>query len=152
MSEQPLRVLLALDDPSQRELLAKYLRNECGYVVDEVATSNELRARIDGAQGQYDVVVLDDRLRSALDQDLEPIGIALVAEIKARYSATECILLASEGSHSGTEALRAGAYSCIHRPVDREELAVLRDQDCAGDCERDARRGYLRDSSSPGIL
>src|SRR5438874_10592953 len=62
MSEQPLRVLLALDDTSLRELFAKYLCCECGYLVDPAATGDALRAQIDGAQGQYDVVVLDDRL------------------------------------------------------------------------------------------
>jgi len=124
MSEQPLRVLLALDDASLRELFAQYL-HECRYMVDRAATGDELLARIAGAQGQYDVIVLDDRLRPARDCGLQSLGIQLVAEIKARYPSIAFIVFAQGELNSELEALRAGAHRYIRRPLDPEELGML---------------------------
>lgn len=124
MSEQPLRVLLALDDASLRELFAQYL-HESGYAVDQAATGAELQARIDDAQGQYAVIVLDDKLRPALDCGLQSLGIQLLTEIKARYPGIAFIVFAQGELNSELEALRAGVHRYIRRPLNPEELGML---------------------------
>jgi PAS domain S-box-containing protein len=125
MSEQLLRVLLVDDEASLREPLTKYLRRECGYSVDTAATGEEALARIDAAQGQYDVAVIDNLLTPQMGCEPEPLGIKLMTEVRARYSNIEYILFTGWGMDSGLDALRAGAYRYIRKPFDPEELAVL---------------------------
>jgi DNA-binding NtrC family response regulator len=125
MRGQPLRVLLVDDEASLREPLAKYLRRECGYYVDTAANGEEALARIEGAQGQYDVALVDNLLMPGPDLEPEPLGIKLMAEIKALYPHIEFILFTAWGMDSGLEALRAGAYRYVRKPFNVEELAVM---------------------------
>jgi GAF domain-containing protein/CheY-like chemotaxis protein len=125
MNDQPLRVLLVDDETSLREPLATYLRREHSYYVDTAASGKETLARIEGAQGQYDVALIDDLLMPTPDCEPEPLGIRLMTEIKACYPHIEFIIFTGWGMHSAIEALRAGAYRYIRKPFDIEELAVM---------------------------
>jgi GAF domain-containing protein/CheY-like chemotaxis protein len=126
MNDQPLRVLLVDDEASLREPLATYLRREHSYYVDTAASGQETLARIEDAQGQYDVALIDDLLMPMPDSDEpRPLGIKLMAEIKACYPHIEFIIFTGWGMDSALEALRAGAYRYIRKPFDIEELAVM---------------------------
>jgi GAF domain-containing protein len=126
MNDQPLRVLLVDDEASLREPLATYLRREHSYYVDTAASGKETLARIEDVQGQYDVALIDDLLMPTPDSDEpRPLGIKLMAEIKASYPHIEFIIFTGWGMHSAIEALRAGAYRYIRKPFDIKELAVM---------------------------
>lgn len=120
-----LRVLLADDEASLREPLAKHLRQEHGYHVDTAADGQEVLARLEQAQGQYDVALLDDLLIPAPGREPEPLGVTLTTEIKARYPHLQVIVFTGWGMKSGLEALRAGAYRYLAKPFNLEELSML---------------------------
>jgi PAS domain S-box-containing protein len=125
MNEELLRVLLVDDEASLREPLAKYLRRECGFAVETAATADEALIKVELAQGEYDVALIDDMLMPAADRNPEQLGIKLMTHIRASYPRMEFILFTGWGMSAAKEALRAGAYRYLRKPFDREELAVL---------------------------
>ncbi len=125
MIEQPLRLLLVDDETSVREPLAKHLRIVHHYEVDMAADAQAALSQLVQARGDYDVALIDDLLVPAPGQEPEPLGVALTTEIKARYPKIEVILFTGWGMKSGLEALRAGAYRYLAKPLNLEELGML---------------------------
>ena len=125
MNGNPLRVLLVDDERSLRDPLGKSLRQQYGYAVDTAATGKEALACVKQAQGQYDVILLDDLLMPDRDQEPERLGIKLMKEIRAQYPDSVFILFTAWGRESGLEALRAGAYRYLLKPFHPEELAAM---------------------------
>src|SRR5436190_20544870 len=120
MSEDALCILLADDDSSMRELLARYLRNHHNYIVDTVASGEEALSLLKASSDHYDVALLDQSLNKIPDR---LTGLDVLKEIKAHYSGIEVILFTAYGMDSALEALRAGAYRYFAKPFDRDELA-----------------------------
>ncbi len=125
MGQQPLRMLLADDEASLREPLAKYLRQTYGYVVDTAADGQEVLHWLEQAGDQYDVALLDDVLIPAPGQEPRSLGVTLTREIKARFPRIEIIIFTGWGMASALEALRAGAYRYLAKPFNPEELGLL---------------------------
>ncbi len=119
MSEPQLRVLVVDDEASLRDPLAAYLYINHGYLVDTAANSAEAWEKIEIAQGQYDVALIDDMLTPG------PRGLDLMKQLKARYPDVEAIIFTAWGFDSALEALQAGAYRHIAKPFNPQELGIL---------------------------
>lgn len=124
MAEQ-LRVLIVDDEASLREPLAKHLRKNHLYHVDTAATAEEALNKVDTANGNYDVALIDDMLMPQDGADPEQLGITLMTQIQVRYPHIEYILFTGWGMKSAIEALRAGAFRYLRKPFDPEELGML---------------------------
>jgi GAF domain-containing protein/ActR/RegA family two-component response regulator len=123
--QQSLRVLLVDDDETLREPLAKYLRQLRGYEVDAAADAKGALACLRARQGCFQVALIDDLLTPAPGQEPEPLGVSLIKEIKGRYADIEIILFTGWGMDSALEALRAGAYRYLAKPLNFDELDIL---------------------------
>ena len=119
-----LRVLLIEDEWSLREPLAKRLRDQYGYQVDPAADAKEAWKLIEGAERPYDVALIDDLLIPEPNAEPEPIGIELMVRIRERHPETECIIFTGWGMDRALEALRAGAYRYLAKPLNLDELGI----------------------------
>ena len=108
-------ILLVEDDDSLRLTQAMYLERE-GFEVTAVASSSEALRRI--ATNQYHAVVTDLRLD-------EVDGLGVLAAVKEKSPETEVILLTGFGSvDTAVEAMKAGAYDYLTKPVDPDDLVI----------------------------
>ena len=112
-----MSVLLIDDDPGIRKLLPRELQRQ-GLDVDVAASGEEGLATLD-RQGA-DVVVCDVRM-SGMD------GLECLKRIKDREpDTTEVIMLTGHGTiDQAIEAVRAGAYHYLTKPVKVAELAAV---------------------------
>ena len=109
------RILLVEDDDSLRVTQAMYLERE-GFEVTAVGKGGEALRLI--ATGQYHAVVTDLRLD-------EVDGLAVLAAVKEKSPETEVILLTGFGSvDTAVEAMKAGAYDYLTKPVDPDDLVI----------------------------
>jgi DNA-binding NtrC family response regulator len=110
-------VLLIDDDEGIRRLLVRELARG-GLEVDAAASGEEGLARLD--RGGADVVVCDVRM-----PDLD--GLEVLRRIKERApDTTEVVMLTGHGTiDSAIEAVRAGAYHYLTKPVKVAELAAV---------------------------
>jgi GAF domain-containing protein/CheY-like chemotaxis protein/anti-sigma regulatory factor (Ser/Thr protein kinase) len=116
---EPARLLIVDDQVNARDRLAESLRAEHGYSVDTAETGEEAMARVKQAQGDYDVILMDQRLKPQFD------GIQTMMAIRARYPHIETIVMTGFGQHEdGKRAMKEGAYRYIQKPVRRDELVV----------------------------
>jgi|GEM_PF-1483593 len=125
MSQQLLRVLLADDENSLREPLAKRLRQTYGYEVDTAADGQEVLKLLAQKQGQYDVALIDDLLVPAPGGQPEPLGVVMTQTIRTRYPQIEVIIFTGWGMQAGLEILQAGAYRYLAKPFNLDELGML---------------------------
>jgi len=108
-------ILLVEDDDSLRLTQAMYLKRE-GFEVTAVASGGEALRRI--AAKQYHAVVTDLRLD-------EVDGLEVLAAVKEKSPETEVILLTGFGSvDTAVEAMKAGAYDYLTKPVDPDDLVI----------------------------
>ncbi len=109
------RILLVEDDDSLRVTQAMYLERE-GFEVNAVGSGGEALRRI--AADQYHAVVTDLRLD-------EVDGLEVLAAVKEKSPETEVILLTGFGSvDTAVEAMKAGAYDYLTKPVDPDDLVI----------------------------
>ena len=108
-------ILLVEDDDSLRLTQTMYLKRE-GFEVTAVASGGEALRRI--ATNQYHAVVTDLRLD-------EVDGLGVLAAVKEKSPETEVILLTGFGSvDTAVEAMKAGAYDYLTKPVDPDDLVM----------------------------
>ena len=108
-------ILLVEDDDSLRVTQAMYLKRE-GFEVTAVGSGSEALRRI--ASTQYHAVVTDLRLD-------EVDGLQVLAAVKEKSPETEVILLTGFGSvDTAVEAMKAGAYDYLTKPVDPDDLVI----------------------------
>jgi signal transduction histidine kinase len=107
------QVLIVDDDPALLEALPETLRLRLNDLeVDTTDSAQAALARI--AARDYDALIVDIKM-PGLD------GLALLAEIKQRRPDTPTLLITGHGDHElATQALRAGAYDYITKPIDRD--------------------------------
>jgi two-component system response regulator FlrC len=112
----PRRVLVAEDDPSMRELLARIL-TEAGHEVVAVADGMAAIARL---AEPFALVLTDIRMPGAS-------GTEVLALAKRRWPATPVIVLTAFGSIPGAvDAMRLGAFDYVTKPLpDPETLRRL---------------------------
>ncbi len=110
----PPSALIVDDEHDIRELLVLTL-GRMGLRTDTAATVATARAQL--AQGTYDLCLTDMRLPDGS-------GLDVIAEITAHHSDTPVAMITAFGNvEAAVEALKAGAFDFVSKPVD---LAVLR--------------------------
>lgn len=124
MTEEPLRVLLVDDDTSLRESLTKRLWDGYGYYVDAAAGAEEAWQQVVDAERHYDVALIDDLLTPGPGAEPEPVGIDLMRRLKERCPETECVIFTGWGMARALEALQAGAYRYLAKPLNLDELGM----------------------------
>ncbi|MGN6181000.1 MAG: sigma-54-dependent transcriptional regulator [Mucilaginibacter sp.] len=117
MSSEPRGKLLVIDDEERlRKLLARILQLE-GFDVFEAGTAKDGLRRLE--QEAIDVVISDVKL-----PDIN--GIELTKTIKAKYPATEIIVLTAYGTiNDGVTAIKNGAFDYITKGDDNEKIIPL---------------------------
>jgi DNA-binding NtrC family response regulator len=122
------KVLVVDDEVEMLTLLRNYLTRE-GY---DVRTAPSAETALQLLEDQdFDVVLTDLRMRG-MD------GLALVREIHAARPETQVVLMTAFGSiDTAVEAIKAGAYHFVAKPVKLPEVSALVHRALA---ERDLRR------------
>ncbi|MES2977647.1 MAG: sigma-54 dependent transcriptional regulator [Pseudomonadota bacterium] len=109
----PPRILIVDDEPDLRTLYELTLLRE-GYRVDSAADLAQARAWLDEAR--FDAVITDMRLTDGL-------GLELLRELVAQQRPDRCIVITAHGSASNAvEALKAGAFDYLTKPVDLKQF------------------------------
>jgi two-component system response regulator AtoC len=114
MSAMPeLNVLVVDDEPAVRQVLAAAI-GKAGYAVETAASASEALARLD--KSPFDVV-LSDVFMPVTD------GIELLKQARARgHAATFIMVTAFASVDSAIDAIKAGAWDYITKPVRNEEI------------------------------
>ena len=111
----PRSVLIVDDERDIRELLVLTL-GRMGLRTDTAANLAEARAQL--ASGQYDLCLTDMRLPDGT-------GLDLISEIASQHPQLPVAMITAFGNvEAAVEALKAGAFDFLSKPVD---LNVLRD-------------------------
>jgi len=110
------RVLVVDDEASHRIMLRAVLRDE-GYEVAEAADGGEAVAAVE--QEPFDLVLMDLRM-TAMD------GIEALAEIRRVSPLLPVLIMTAYASvKTAVEALKAGAFDYLTKPLDIEELKIV---------------------------
>ncbi|MBI1248615.1 response regulator [bacterium] len=109
------QLLLVDDDRHVLESMGSWLR-EIGYGVDQAANLNQAIALLD--QQSYDLVLADVRLG-------EEDGFDVLRHCRTNYPGLTVIMITGYGTvETGIEALRAGAFDLLTKPLIDEELEM----------------------------
>ncbi|HXG63855.1 MAG TPA: sigma-54 dependent transcriptional regulator [Blastocatellia bacterium] len=115
MAKQEQKILIVEDDAGLRDTLAQFLAR-LGYRVTIAHDGREALARLD--EDAPDIVLSDIRMP-------EMDGLALLAEVKARYPETLVLLMTAFSSiDSAIEAVRRGAEDYLSKPLQLGDLQM----------------------------
>jgi len=110
------RILVVDDEESHRIMLRAVLRDE-GYEVAEAADGSEAVRAVEGES--FDLVLLDVRMKT-MD------GIEALNEIRKISPLIPVLIMTAYASvKTAVEALKAGAFDYLTKPLDIEELKIL---------------------------
>jgi two-component system response regulator PilR (NtrC family) len=113
MPEKPHRILVVDDEPDLRTLYELTLLRE-GYLVDAAQDLEQARALL--AANTYSVIITDMRLPDGL-------GMSLITEIKTQHRPERSVVITAYGSaQNAVEALKAGAFDYLTKPVDLKQF------------------------------
>jgi DNA-binding NtrC family response regulator len=108
-----VHILVIDDEPAVRQVLAAAV-GRAGYSVDQAASAAEAAARL--ARGDVDVALCDIKLGDAN-------GVDLLRNTRAAGTDTVFVMVTAFASvETAVEALRAGAFDYIVKPVRNEEV------------------------------
>lgn len=110
------RILIVDDDESLRWVTQAQLQ-QSGYVVDAAASGQEALERIRDAAPD---MVITDLMMPGMS------GVDLLKKIRADYTEVIVILVTAFGTvENAVEAVKAGAYDYITKPVNMDELRLI---------------------------
>lgn len=111
-----LTILVVDDEEHQRSVLAGFLRKK-KYIVLEAGSAREAIAR---ARAEHvDVVLTDFKMP-------EKTGVDLLKDIRTLNPETTVVLMTAFGTIEGAvEAMRAGAYDYLTKPIELDQLELL---------------------------
>ena len=112
---EKIRVLLVDDETEFVSALAERLSLR-GYETRTAASGEEALGKID--QSPPDVVLLD-MLMPGMS------GMEVLKRIKQDHPQVKVILLTGRGSWDGIQGVREGAYDCLMKPIQIEELMQI---------------------------
>lgn len=119
MSNPVVRLLIADDEVYIREGLRDALQRP-GRTVDIVPDGHAARRAWE--QGTYDVVLMDLRMPG-------PSGMDLLVEFRQHRADTQAILLTAHGNiDTAVDAMKAGAFDFLTKPVDLDHLRLVIDR------------------------
>lgn len=124
MIEEQLRVLLVDDEASVRGPLAKFLREKYSYAVDTAADGEQAWSLVTQSDSPYQVALIDDLMTPSAGEEARPFGVDLMKRIKSEAPQTEVIIFTGWGMERAREALQAGAFRYMAKPLNYEELAL----------------------------
>jgi DNA-binding NtrC family response regulator len=146
MSEPDVRVLVVDDERALCAGIREALQRE-GYRVDAVHDGAAALGQL--GERPYNVIISDVRMPQ-LD------GMRLLQETRLRSRDTQFILMTAYGTvESAVEAMKAGAYDYLTKPVDLKRLRALVAKALelqAVVAENSALRQRLRQRTEPGLL
>ena len=118
MNASEPRILVVEDNDALRRSILLALR-ESFATVDEAAAGDEAIQRVaDPGVEPYDVVLSDLRLPGA-------DGVAVLRAARERDARTSVLLMTAYGTvETAVEAMRAGAYDFVEKPLDLEQLGL----------------------------
>ncbi|MBY0410465.1 MAG: sigma-54 dependent transcriptional regulator [Burkholderiaceae bacterium] len=106
-------ILVIDDEPDLRTLYELTLLRE-GYRVETASTVQEAREQL--KTHQFDAVITDMRLPDGL-------GLELLQELRKQNRPERCVVMTGYGSaENAVEALRAGAFDYLTKPVDLKQF------------------------------
>jgi two-component system response regulator PilR (NtrC family) len=110
---QPPQILVVDDEPDLRTLYELTLLRE-GYRVDAAGSLAEAWQRLEAQR--FDAVITDMRLPDGL-------GLELLQRVAAQQRGERCIVMTAYGSaENAVEALKAGAFDYLTKPVDLKQF------------------------------
>lgn len=113
MSAPTAQVLVIDDEPDLRTLYELTLLRE-GYRVESAGDLEEARAHL--RDQHFDAVITDMRLPDGL-------GLELLKELAAEQRTERCVVITAHGSaKNAVEALKAGAFDYLTKPVDLKQF------------------------------
>ena len=116
MHSQPASILVVDDEPDLRTLYELTLLRE-GYRVETAADVAEARRLL--AQNRYEVVITDMRLPDGF-------GMELLHDLRKQQRSERCLVMTAYGSaENAVEALRAGAFDYLTKPVDLKQFRAV---------------------------
>ncbi|MFM9899663.1 MAG: sigma-54-dependent transcriptional regulator [Polaromonas sp.] len=112
-SLQQALVLVIDDEPDLRTLYELTLLRE-GYRVESAGDLRDARAHLQ--EQQFDAVITDMRLPDGM-------GLELLKELTAEHRPERCVVITAHGSaQNAVEALKAGAFDYLTKPVDLKQF------------------------------
>ena len=115
MSEK-IRILVVDDEESHRIMLRAVLKEE-GYEVSEASDGTEAVKAV--GEGPFDLILLDIRMKT-MD------GIEALGEIRKISPLVPVLIMTAYASvKTAVEALKAGAFEYLTKPLDIDELKIL---------------------------
>jgi len=106
-------ILVVDDEPDLRTLYELTLLRE-GYRVEAAGDLSQAREQLEGKR--FDAVITDMRLPDGL-------GLELLRELVAQQRAERCVIITAHGSaENAVEALKAGAFDYLTKPVDLKQF------------------------------
>lgn len=112
----PARILLVDDDENLRWVLKTQLE-DMGYVISEAADGEQALAAI---EKEPPALVLTDLKMPGLT------GLELLARLQSEYPEVPAVIITAFGTiQSAVEAMRAGAYDYLTKPIDHDELGIV---------------------------
>jgi DNA-binding NtrC family response regulator len=112
----PARILVVDDDDNLRWVLKTQLE-EMGYTVSTAASGEDAFVAI---EKEPPALVLTDLKMPGLS------GMELVDRIRSEYPEVPSVIITAFGTiQSAVQAMRAGAYDYLTKPIDFEELALV---------------------------
>lgn len=110
---QPAHILVIDDEPDLRTLYELTLLRE-GYRVEAAGDLAQARQQLENRQ--FDAVITDMRLPDGL-------GLELLREMVRTQRAERCVVITAHGStENAVEALKAGAFDYLTKPVDLKQF------------------------------
>jgi len=113
---QPAHILVIDDEPDLRTLYELTLLRE-GYRVEAAGDLAQARQQLESHQ--FDAVITDMRLPDGL-------GLELLREMVKAQRAERCVVITAHGSaENAVEALKAGAFDYLTKPVDLKQFRAV---------------------------
>ena len=128
---EKMRVLLVDDETEFVSALAERLSLR-GYEAQTAASGEEALGKI--AQSLPDVVLLD-MLMPGMN------GLEVLKRIKRDHPQVRVILLTGRGSWDGIQGIREGAYDCLMKPIQIEELMQIMASAMESDEKKQSEKG-----------
>ncbi len=111
-----LSILVVDDEAPQREVLAGYLRKK-GFSATQAATVDEALRAI--RESSFDLVLTDFQMPART-------GVDLLVDVRKIHPDIPVVLMTAYGTvQSAVEAMKAGAYDYLTKPIDLDALELI---------------------------